>query len=190
MRISDWSSDVCSSDLSTTKGANSSSTTDYEQLGYDAASNVTSRRLRDGTSIAYSYDNLGRLKTKNLPGSEADVTYAYDLTGRATGVTQGTQTLSFVQDALGRLTSQTGPQGTIGYTYDAAGRRLTMSYPGGTLTINYDYDTVGNVTKIRENGATSGVGVLATYAFDTVGRPSSVTFGNGDRKSTRLNSSH
>src|SRR3546814_10067384 len=58
-----------------------------------------------------------------------------------------------------------------------------MSYPGGTLTINYDYDTVGNVTKIRENGATSGVGVLATYAFDTVGRPSSVTFGNGSVQS-------
>src|SRR3546814_12917527 len=65
----------------------------------------------------------------------------------------------------------------------AAGRRLTMSYPGGTLTINYDYDTVGNVTKIRENGATSGVGVLATYAFDTVGRPSSVTYGNGSVQS-------
>src|SRR3546814_7132399 len=58
-----------------------------------------------------------------------------------------------------------------------------MSYPGGTLTINYDYDTVGNVTKIRENGATSGVGVLATYAFDTVGHPSSVTFGNGSVQS-------
>src|SRR3546814_12602908 len=133
MRISDWRSDVCSSDL-------------YEQLGYDAASNVTSRRLRDGSSSAYSYDNLGRLKTKNLPGSEADVTYAYDLTGRATGVTQGTQTLSFVQDALGRLTSQTGPQGTIGYTYDAAGRRLTKRYPGGPLPNNYD----------DENGRASG----------------------------------
>src|SRR3546814_1164247 len=114
MRISDWSSDVCSSDLSTTKGANSSSTTDYEQLGYDAASNVTSRRLRDGTSIAYSYDNLGRLKTKNLPGSEADVTYAYDLTGRATGEMQGTQNLTLVQDAPGGRTSQLGPQGTSG----------------------------------------------------------------------------
>src|SRR5690606_4812028 len=110
---------------STTKGANSSSTTDYEQLGYDANGNVISRRLRDGTSIAYSYDDLGRLTTKNLPGTEPDVTYSYDLMGRATGVTQGTQTLSFVQDALGRMTSQTGPQGTIGYTYDAAGRRLT-----------------------------------------------------------------
>lgn len=168
---------------STTKGANSSNASDYEQLGYDAGGNVTSRRLRDGTTITYSYDDLGRLATKDLPGSEPDVTYAYDLMGRATSVAQGAQTHGFVQDALGRLTSQSGPLGTIGYTYDVASRRLTMSYPGGTLTINYDYDVAGNVTKIRENGATSGVGVLAEYAFDTVGRPSSVIFGNGSVQS-------
>ena len=168
---------------STTKGANSSNASDYEELGYDATSNVTSRRLRDGTTIAYSYDDLGRLTTKDLPGSEPDVTYAYDLTGRPTSVVQGSQTHSFAHNALGHLTGQTGPLGMIGYTYDAAGRRLTMSYPGGTLTINYDYDVAGNVLKIRENGATSGVGVLATYAYDNVGRRSSVTFGNGSVQS-------
>ena len=88
-----------------------------------------------------------------------------------------------MQDALGRLTSQTGPLGTTGYSYDAAGRRLTMSYPGGTLTIHYDYDVAGNVTKVRENGATSGVGVLATYTYGGAGRRSSVTFGNGSVQS-------
>jgi RHS repeat-associated protein len=98
-------------------------------------------------------------------------------------VVQGTQTLSFVQDALGRLTSQTGPLGTTGYTYDAAGQRLTMSYPGGVLTLNYDYDPAGKVTKIRENGATSGVGVLAAYAYDDLGRRTSVTYGNGSVQS-------
>ncbi len=43
---------------SSTKGAGASNASDYEQLGYDAASNVTSRRLRDGTSIAFTFDNL------------------------------------------------------------------------------------------------------------------------------------
>lgn len=167
----------------TTKGANASNASDYEGLSYDARSSVTQRRLRDGTTIDYSYDDLGRLTTKNLPGTEPDVTYSYDYMSRATGVTQGTQVLGFTPDALGRTTSQTGPLGTIGYTYDAAGRRLTMSYPGATLTVNYDYDTAGNVTKIRENGATSGVGVLATYAFDNQGRAESVTFGNGSKQS-------
>lgn len=168
---------------STTKGANASNASDYEGLTYDARSSVTQRRLRDGTAIDYSYDDLGRLTTKNLPGTEPDVTYAYDYMSRATGVTQGTQTHSFALNALGQVTGQTGPLGTVGYSYDAAGRRLTMSYPGGTLTINYDYDTVGNVTKIRENGATSGVGVLAAYAFDNQGRPTGVTFGNGSVQS-------
>ena len=167
----------------TTKGANSSNASDYEGLTYDARSSVTQRRLRDGTTIGYSYDDLGRLTAKDLPTGETDTSYTYDLLGRATGVTQGSHSLTFAQDALGRLTSQTGPLGTVSYTYDAASRRLTMSYPGGVLTINYDYDTAGNVTKIRENGATSGVGVLATYAYDAVGRPSSVTFGNGSVQS-------
>ncbi|WP_234178878.1 RHS repeat domain-containing protein [Sphingopyxis sp. NFH-91] len=167
----------------TTQGANSSNASDYEGLTYDARSSVTQRRLRDGTTIGYSYDDLGRLTAKDLPSGESDVSYSYDLMGRATGVTQGSHSLTFVQDALGRLTSQTGPLGTTGYTYDAAGRRLTMSYPGGVLTINYDYDTAGNVTKIRENGATSGVGVLANYAFDNLGRRTSVTFGNGSVQS-------
>ena len=35
------------------------------------------------------------------------------------------------------------------------------------------------MTRIRENGATSGVGVLATYAYDDRGNRTSVTFGNG-----------
>ena len=167
----------------TTQGANSSNASDYEGLTYDARSSVTQRRLRDGTIIGYSYDDLGRLTAKDLPSGESDVSYSYDLMGRATGVTQGSHSLTFVQDALGRLTSQTGPLGTTGYTYDAAGRRLTMSYPGGVLTINYDYDTAGKVTKIRENGATSGVGVLASYAYDNLGRRTSVTFGNGSVQS-------
>ncbi|APZ99972.1 hypothetical protein BWQ93_16890 [Sphingopyxis sp. QXT-31] len=168
---------------STTKGANSSNASDYEGLTYDARSSVTQRRLRDGTTIGYSYDDLGQLTTKDLPTGETDVTFSYDMIGRATGATQGSHSLSFVQDALGRLTSQTGPLGTNGYTYDAAGRRLTMSYPGATLTINYDYDVAGNVLTVRENGATSGAGLLATYAFDAAGRRSSVTFGNGSVQS-------
>ena len=41
----------------------------------------------------------------------------------------------------------------------------------------------GAVTRIRENGATSGVGVLATYAYDDLGRRTSRTRGNGTVKS-------
>src|SRR3546814_16564902 len=119
--------------------------------------------------ISTRTDTLFPYTTLFRSGSEADVTYAYDLTRRATGVTQGTQTLSFVQDALGRLTSQTGPQGTIGYTYDAAGRRLTKSYPDSTQTINNNYATVANDHTIRENSAHSSNGIPRTQALSTGG---------------------
>ncbi|HXG82050.1 MAG TPA: hypothetical protein VNJ05_09645, partial [Sphingomicrobium sp.] len=162
-----------------TKGANASSTTDYEQLGYDANGNVTSRRLRDATSIAFTYDNLNRPTLKDLPGSEPDVTYGYDNLGRLTSASQTGNNLSFTYDALGRNLTQAGPQGTVASQWDIAGRRTRLTYPGSGLYVDYDYLVTGEMAKIRENGATSGIGVLATFAYDDLGRRTSLTFGNG-----------
>ena len=163
---------------SPTKGAGTSSTTDYEQLGYDPYGNITSRRLRDGTSIGYTYDHLNRLTNKNLSGSEPDVTYGYDLLGRPTSVSQSGNALSFTYDALGRLLTETGPEGTLTSTWDASGRRTELQWPDG-FYVNYDYDTLGEMTKVRENGATSGVGVLASYTYDNLGNRIGATYGNG-----------
>lgn len=63
--------------------------------------------------------------------------------------------------------------------WDLAGRRTKLTYPGSGLTIDYDYLVTNEMTKARENGATTGVGVLATYAYDDLGRRTGVTFGNG-----------
>lgn len=162
-----------------TQGANASSTSDYEGLSYDANGNVTQRRLRDGQLIGYAWDNLNRLDYKDLPGAEADVDYAYDLLGRTTNIvdTAGNY-LGFAYDALGRATAQSSPLGVYGMGYDAAGRRTSLAHPDNYY-VNYDYDVTGNVTAIRENGATSGVGVLASYAYDSLGRRTSLTRGNG-----------
>jgi len=54
----------------------------------------------------------------------------------------------------------------VRFSYDIAGRRTQMAYRGG-LTNDCDYLVTGAVTRIRENGATSGVGVLTTYAMTT-----------------------
>ena len=164
---------------SPTKGSGTSSTTDYEQLGYDTRSNVTSRRLRDATSIAFTYDNLNRVTLKDLPGTEPDVTYAYDNLNRLTSASQTGNNLSFTYDALSRNLTQVGPQGTATSAWDLAGRRTQLTYPDSGLYVNYDYLVTGETTKIRENGASSGVGVLATYAYDDLGRRTSLTFGNG-----------
>jgi RHS repeat-associated protein len=160
---------------SPTKGSGTSNASDFEQLSYDANSNVISRRLRDGTSIAFTYDNLNRVTLKNLPGTEPDVTYAYDNLGRLTSASQTGSSLNFGYDALSRLTSETGPQGTVTSGYDLAGNRTSIAYPGTpALTIAYTYLTTGEVSTIKD-GATS----LATYAYDNLGNRTGATLGNG-----------
>ncbi|WP_197279316.1 RHS repeat-associated core domain-containing protein, partial [Novosphingobium sp. AAP1] len=164
---------------SPTQGAASSSTTDYEQLTYDANSNVTQRRLRDGNTITFTYDNLGRMASRT-PNGENAVNFSYNLLGQVTNVQRPGDgvNLSYAYDGLGRLSSETQPFGSVSYLYDVAGNRTRLTW-GDTNYVTYDYDLAGNVTAIRENGATSGVGVLASYSYDTLGRRSSVTYGNG-----------
>jgi RHS repeat-associated protein len=81
--------------------------------------------------------------------------------------------------ANGRSLTQAGPLGTISYAYDLADRRTRLTYPGSGLYVDYDYLVTGDILKIRENGATSGVGVLGTYAYDDRGRRTLLTRGNG-----------
>lgn len=163
----------------TPQGAGTSNTADYEQLSYDANGNVTGRRLRDGTSIASTYDNLNRVTLKTLPNSEPAVSYAYDNLNRLRSASQTGNSLSYTYDAMGHRLTETGPQGTVTSIYDIAGRRTQATYPGSGLYVNYDYLLTGEISAIRENGATSGVGVLASYVYDNLGNRTSMTFGNG-----------
>jgi YD repeat-containing protein len=168
---------------SATKGANAVNAGDYEQLTHDANGNVTTRRLRDGTSINYGYDNLNRVTSVDLPNTVFEVLdkgFEYDLLGRLTAATMTNWwNMGFAYDALGRQVLESAPSGSVTRSFDAAGRMTSETLPGGGLTVGYDYDVVGNVTAIRENGATSGVGVLASYSYDNLGRRSGVTYGNG-----------
>lgn len=163
----------------TTAGANASSTTDYEQLSYDANGQVTQRRLRDGNTIAFTYDNLGRVASAT-PNSELAVNYQYDLLGRITQAQRPGDgaTVTLAYDALGRLLSEGQPFGNAAFQYDSAGRLTRITWGDG-FYVTYDYDVAGNVTAIRENGVASGVGVLATYGYDDLGRRTSITRGNG-----------
>jgi YD repeat-containing protein len=167
-----------------TKGAGVSNAADYEQLSYDPDGNVTSRRLRDGQVIGFTFDALDRVTLKDLPNTnvfEWDVSYAYDNLGRMTqanDINHGMQH-SLVYDALGRLTSETSNwYGTRSSAYDAAGRRTRLTWRDG-FSVDYDHLVTGEVAAIRENGATSGIGVLATFGYDDLGRRTSLTRGNG-----------
>jgi len=170
----------------TTAGAGTSSTTDYEQLVYDPSGNITSQRLRgyanDSTQhIDFTYDALNRVTVKDLPSTEFDINYNYDNLGRLTSAVfplATTYTLSFTYDALGRNLTHTDMFGTMTSQYDLAGRRTLLGWPDG-FYVNYDHLVTGEVSAIRENGATSGVGVLATYSYDGLGRRTGITRGNG-----------
>lgn len=155
---------------------------DYGQATYDANGNVTAVRLRDGNTLGYAYDALNRLTAKQRSGAAGDenVAYGYDLLGRlATSTTPSGHLTHLAYDALGRVVSeQTTYGGAKASQYDGAGRRTRMTWADG-LFFTYDYDAAGNMTAIRENGAASGVGVLATYSYDDLGRRTSLTRGNG-----------
>ncbi len=166
----------------TTKGNGGSNSADYEQLTYDANSNVTALRTRAAQTINLAYDNLNRVTSRTSSGLP-EVDYTYDLLDRGlTAKFTSTQGVANAYDALSRLTSASSDVGgtahALTYQYDLAGSRTQMNWWDG-FYVNYDRLVTGELTKVRENGATSGVGVLATYAYDDLRRRTGVTFGNG-----------
>jgi RHS repeat-associated protein len=161
-----------------TKGGLASSTTDYDQLGYDVASNVTSFRNRAGETLSYTYDDLDRLTFNDLPGSEPDVALGYDLLGRMKSATQPGHALSFTYDALGRKLTEVGPHGTVSSMYDSAGRRTRVTYPDG-FTVDYAYSVTGDTQSIKQRVDSFTSVTLATLNYDSLGRRASLVRPNG-----------
>lgn len=152
----------------------SSNAADYEQLGYDPGANVTSRRLRDGTTIGYGYDALNRLATKTLPGGEPSVTYSYDNFSHPLTIA-GATSITNSWDALGHKTGEVQPFGSVAYQYDGAGRRTRLTWQDG-MYLGYGYDAVDELTSIVENNGTIN---LATFSYDDLGQRTTRTAGNG-----------
>ena len=143
---------------------------------YDANGNAKTLLNRAGQNISFAYDALNRVTTKTLP--EGATSYTYDNLGHTLTASEPGYTLTFTYDALGRQTRDTQGWGWINRTYDLAGRVTQVNWWDG-FYVNYDRLTTGEISKVRENGATSGVGVLATYAYGALGNRTSLTFGNG-----------
>ena len=162
----------------TFKGAQASSPSDYETMGYDANSNVVSRRLRDGTVLGHGYDALDRRMVDYNPNSditETNVVYAYDNLGRLLSATDSVGWHnSFEYDALGRATRQHSNVSTNLLEYDPAGRMTKQSWADG-FHVTHEHLVTGETKAIRENGGLA----LATFAYDDLGRRTSLTRGNG-----------
>lgn len=164
-----------------TSSIGQTNSSDYEEFSYDAASHVVGIRMRNGVSATFTYDALGRVTGKSIgtPPS-ADVTnYTYDNFGQVLTMVRGTQTITYTYDALGRRKTETGPLGQVSSEYDSAGRRTKITWPGSSFYVNYDYDNTGKLTAVRENGATSGAGLLVSVSYDSLGRRTGMAYGNG-----------
>ncbi len=154
-------------------------TGNYQRSYRDSYGRVYRRRMRDGTLVYFTYDDLGRITHANAPGTADDSSYTYDLFGRILSTTKNGTTLTNTYDALSRLTTESNAFGTVSYGWNAAGRNSHITYPGTGLFVNYDYDILGRVKKIRENGATSGAGVLAQILYNDKGARTHLIRGNG-----------
>ena len=53
-----------------------------------------------------------------------------------------------------------------------------MTWPDGNY-MQYTYDALNRLDQDRENGGTSGLPLVADYAYDTLGRRSALARGNG-----------
>ncbi len=153
---------------------------DYEGCNsYDNNANCLIARKRDGTTtITSTFDSLNRPTRVTTP--DQDNVYAYDLAGKVTSVTRHSdgQGVAYGYDTAGRLTSETTFGKAMTYQVDANGNRKRTTWADGYY-VTYDIDALNRVAAVRENGAASGVGVLATYGYDPLSRRVTLTRGNG-----------
>jgi RHS repeat-associated protein len=155
---------------------------DFEQFGYDANNNRTSLRLRSNHTIAFTYDSLDRETLRDLPGSATlDVFSSYDLLDRRLSMrfeTASGQGMIYTYDAWGRMLTEATFGRTLTYQYDVAGNRTRLQWPDANF-IQYTYDLMNRMDQVRENGTSSGAGLLADYSYDVLGRRGTIARGNG-----------
>jgi RHS repeat-associated protein len=182
-----------------------SSSTDYEQVTYDAGGNVLTHRKRDGSVISYQYDALNRMVHKGGT-AVADVLYRYDLRGLQTSVTfaSGGEGITYAYDGFGRLTSETAAMSglvtVVGSQYNANGNRTRVTYPDGQFfqlghdgldrlqsirapdnnTLFYPiYNTRGLAGRVLRGGSAHNT----DFGYDGVGRLASLSINGGSTAS-------
>jgi RHS repeat-associated protein len=176
----------------TTPGSWSSS--DYEAYGYDGLDFMASKRTRRGDVITYTYNALGQLLDRRVPGAPThsangrtvthSYAYAHPMGLRTSAVHDGL-TLGYQYDTFGRIISQTHQNGlAVSYAYDVASNLVELTYPDASK-VAYGYDALNRVVCAEEGAANfndpcaSAGRRLATIAYDDQSRRQSVSFANG-----------
>ena len=159
-----------------------SMTSNFDAYGYDDTNNTTTYTNRANQVFTTQYDGLQRPVAVTNTGGASDIYYGYDNFGQVTKVSNfplnNPAFYTYAYDALGRQLTEAGPLGTMTSTWDLAGQRTKLEWPDGFFA-NYGYDPTGALTVVRENGATTGPGVLVSNIYDNWGRLTHQYRGNG-----------
>lgn len=168
-----------------TQGANSSSGSDREEVTYDLNGNVTAFRTRRGETLNYTYDNLGRLTTKLVPGRTTgpdaiasthtrDVYFGYDLAGNMESAlfdSASGQGITNTYNALGQVTKTSvdldGVTRDLDFLYNKAGSTTRITHPDGE-SIQYVYRASGGFLQANLNSGSDPY--LFLRVLDTQGR--------------------
>ena len=166
-----------------------SSDSNWTTTSFDALGRVTSVALQDNSQTTYSYsdatvtvtdpankprkmqsDALGRLVSvwepdpANGNSLTLQITYSYSVLDELTGISQGSQTRTYVYDALGRLTSTTTPETGL----------LCFGTKTGSSCNSDGYDSFDNLLY-----RTDARGVVTSYGYDTLNRLAQKSYNDG-----------
>ena len=132
-----------------------------EYIDFDNEDRATNRIDAEGVSVAMTYDNLARLRTRKYPDNGVE-SFGYSARGLTAYTNQIGMTNFFVYDEGTRKIFETNANNElIRYTNNAAGDLLSLT-DGKSQTTRWKYDQYGRVTnKLDQAGAE-----ILRYAYD------------------------
>jgi RHS repeat-associated protein len=169
----------------------------YAGVVYNAFGEAASRMDGLGRITSFTYDRLGRLIVKLLPGTEGRVTYTYDalsgsenVLGRMVRINDPAQRKDFSYDKIGRVKRETrvisdtsNTQFVTGFNHDLLGRNRTIRYPtdprsNRSMEVTYAYCPMG-VTGISIRSGSDSRSIVESVAYSEFGQMTEVRRGNG-----------
>lgn len=141
---------------------------------YDANGNRTRFTYPDGEFIVYTYDEMNRIKTMDLPGVSSNVVYAYNAQGLPASVQRpnGTSSQLTYDNALRVQTasenlSGTSADNTYTFTFNPANQIKTLTVSNQTYGVNHTAQgTPGDYVSNGLNQYTQVNGSVIDYDTD------------------------
>ena len=176
------------------------------RLDYDGVSNLPELRAGSDSTITYSYNEVDNLIGIDLTGGSADeVVFDYDKASRRTAIGTPGSTSTIKYDPASRITKWTNVTAsetqTVDYTHDANGNTLSADQTEYTYddlnrlktwydldtdtTTTYSYDSVGNLTTVKENGST-----VKSFTYNGADQISSSGYSYDDNGNLTADSDH